>query len=96
MKHADILALAGQAHGLTEAAYRTHAATRGAPGWEEKQRILLADMAIHLLQTALKDGDLSVPDLRRNLFAILTVCDQFLPEAGLKANADGMLNDGPA
>ncbi len=84
----EILALGRTAHDLTESAYRNHAATRGESGWTEKQRILLADMALHLLQTALKDGALSPDDLKRNLYAILTVSDQFIPESGLKANAD--------
>ena len=79
--------LGRKAHELTEAAYREHAATRGAAGWPDKQRILLADMALHLLQTALRDGDISPDELKRNLFAILTVSDQFLPEHGLKATA---------
>ena len=80
--------LAHRAHDLTESAYRQHAATRGEPGWPERQRILLADMALHLLQTALRDGELSADDLKRNLYSILTVSDQFLPDHGLKATAE--------
>ncbi|MBC7685346.1 MAG: hypothetical protein H7176_08970 [Bdellovibrionales bacterium] len=84
----EIVALGRKAHDLTESAYRLHAATRGAPGWPEKQRILLADMALHLLQTALRDGPLSADELARNLYAILNVSDQLMPEHGLKASAD--------
>lgn len=86
-RHA-IAALGHQAHALTESAYRQHPARRGEPEWAEKQRILLADMALHLLQTALGDGALSGAQLQRNLYAILTVSDQFLPDSGLKASAD--------
>lgn len=49
-----------------------------------EQRLLLADMAIHLLQTALKRGDIELDKLRNSLHAILTISDQFLPQAGLK------------
>lgn len=91
MDHAEksaIVGLARQAHGMTEAAYQRDMAVRGGTGWTEKQRILLADMAIHLLMTSLSDGALSADDLKRNLYAILTVSDQFLDEHDLKAVAN--------
>ena len=88
----EIVGLGRKAHDLTEAAYREHAALRGEPGWTEKQRILLADMALHLLQTALKDGELSSDELKRNLYAILTVSDQLIPGYSLKASADQLHN----
>jgi hypothetical protein len=84
----EIVVLGRKAHELTESAYREHASRRGESGWPEKQRILLADMALHLLQTALRDGELSADELKRNLYAILTVSDQFIPDCGLKASAD--------
>lgn len=84
----EIVALGRKAHDLTESAYRQHASTRGDAGWADKQRILLADMALHLLQTALRDGALSADEIKRNLYAILTVSDQFLPGCELKASAD--------
>ncbi len=84
----DIIAMGSKAHALTESAYREHPSTRGASDWLEKQRLLLADMALHLLQTALRDGELSTDELKQNLYAILTVSDQFLPNTGLKASAD--------
>jgi hypothetical protein len=83
----EIVMLGRKAHELTESAYRQHAATRGEPGWTDKQRLLLADMALHLLQTALSDGALSAPALKQNLYAILTISDQFIPDSGLKAHA---------
>ncbi len=89
----DILALARQAHDLTETAYRAYQATRGDSGWTEKQRLLLADMALHLLQTSVGAGELSCNDLKRNLYAILTVADQFIPDHRLKASADRLLED---
>ena len=56
---------------------------------EEKQRVLLADMALHLLQTS-RDGEISEEGLKRNLFSILTVSDQFIQGHDLKAVADGL------
>ncbi len=75
-------------HDLTEAAYQSDASVRGEAGWADKQRILLADMALHLLQTALRDGALSQEDLKKNLFSILTIADQFIEGHDLKAVAE--------
>lgn len=83
-----ILMIARTAHDLTEASYQEHPATRGDLAWFEKQRILLADMSLHLLQTALSEGDLFEDQLKRNLFAILTIADQFVEGQDLKAVAD--------
>ena len=84
----QILALSRTAHDLTESAYQQHPATRDDPAWLEKQRILLADMALHLLQTALKDGEISEESLKRNLYSILTIADQFVTGRDLKITAD--------
>jgi hypothetical protein len=84
----EILALAKSAHDLTESSYQKDLSKRGDAGWREKQRLLLADMALHLLQTALRKGELSEEDLKRNLFSILTISDQFLPGHALKDVAD--------
>lgn len=89
---AEILSQSRIAHGLTEASYRQHPAKRGEAGWADKQRILLADMALHLLQTSLREGGLSTDDLKRNLFSILTISDEFLPGHDLKAVADALVD----
>lgn len=83
----EILAMSRTAHGLTEESYQQNTAARGDSGWKEKQRILLADMALHLLQTSLKEGELSEEGLKRNLFSILTISDQFIPDHDLKSIA---------
>jgi hypothetical protein len=83
-----ILSMSRTAHDLTEVSYQQNPSKRGDSGWLEKQRILLADMALHLLQTSLKDGDLSEEDLKRNLFSILIISDQFVHGCDLKAFAD--------
>lgn len=84
----QILSMSRTAHNLTEESYQKNITKFGDSGWTEKQRVLLADMALHLLQTSLKDGELSVEDLKRNLFSILTISDQFIHNHDLKAFAD--------
>jgi hypothetical protein len=86
----EVLAISRTAHDLIEVAYQQNLAKRGDAGWREKQRLLLADMALHLLQTSLKDGDLSEDDLKRNLFSILTISDQFIHGYDLKTVADAL------
>ncbi|VXB63052.1 hypothetical protein [Massilia sp. 9I] len=81
---ADMIATGWKLHGQIEEQLLRHPATRGSDAWPDKQRLLLADMAIHLLQTALKPGDIELDKLRNSLHAILTISDQFLPQAGLK------------
>jgi len=70
-------------HNKVETSYLNHPAAKGDKQWLEKQRLLLTDMAIHLLQTAMKPGDLELDKLKNNLHAILTIADQFLPHAEL-------------
>jgi hypothetical protein len=84
----DILSMSRMAHALTESAYQQNPSKRGDPGWPAKQRILLADMALHLLQTALMEGDLSEEALKRNLFSILTISDPFVQGYDLKTVAE--------
>lgn len=84
----QILAMGNTIHSWTEAHYATHRAIKGDPEWAEKQRILLADMAMHLLRTSLNRGELDTQELARNLYGILSISDQFLPNLKLKENAD--------
>jgi hypothetical protein len=44
----------------------------------ERRRLLLADMAIHLLQTAIAPGEIELDKLRNNLHAIRTLADPLL------------------
>ena len=41
-------------------------------------------MAIHLLQTAMNPGNIELDKLKNNLHSILTISDEFLPNAELK------------
>lgn len=88
---AQILDLGRQAHALTEAAYGAHPATKGQPDWPDKQRILLADMALHLLQTAVRDGAIDSATLTNNLYSILTISAPFLPEKELAQHAQAII-----
>ena len=75
-------------HNSVERSYLSISAIKGDDEWLEKQRILLADMAIHLLQTAMNPGNIELDKLKNNLHSILTISDQFLPSAGLKKATD--------
>ena len=79
-----ILDISWELHDKIESSYLNHPAKKGSDEWLKKQRLLLADMALHLLQTAINPKDLKHQRLRDNLHAILTIADQFLPEAKLK------------
>ena len=77
-----------QLHDIVERAYLDHPATKGDDEWLEKQRLLLADMALHLLQTATNPDDIKLDKLTNNIHAILTIADQFLPHAELSKAKD--------
>lgn len=79
-----------QLHDIVENAYLQHPAKQGDPQWLEKQRLLLADMALHLLQTTSHAGEMNLEKLTNNLYAILTISDQFIDEVDLKHTADSL------
>jgi hypothetical protein len=79
-----VIEISWDLHSSIESSYLNNLATQGDDDWLEKQRMLLADMAIHLLQTAMKPGDIELDKLKNNLHSILTISDLFLPNAGLK------------
>ena len=79
-----ILKTSWELHNQVEASYLKNQAKQGDDAWPEKQRTLLADMALHLLQTSVSPGEIELDKLRNNLRAILTITDQFLPNSDLK------------
>jgi hypothetical protein len=79
-----ILKTSWELHSQVETSYLNNQAILGDDEWLEKQRTLLADMALHLLQTSVSPGEIELDKLRNNLHAILTITDQFLPKAHLK------------
>jgi hypothetical protein len=96
-KRNELIHIGWEIHRAVEESYRRHPSTSQGENqdeWREKQRLLLADMAIHLLQTALKPGAIGVDALKNNLHAILTISDQFLPLAGLKKATEKIYVDG--
>jgi hypothetical protein len=94
---AGLIAAGWKIHDAVEDAVIRHTATKetgvASEAWLEKQRLLLADMAIHLLQTALKPGAIEPDKLRNNLHAILTISDRFLPHADLRQATDRLYAD---
>ena len=80
-----------QAHGIIERANLQSREAKGMEGWEEQRRLLLADLACHLAQDVLTAGPIDQASLQNHLYAILTVCDGFLPERDLKQKAAGIL-----
>ncbi len=80
----EILNISKKLHDQVEASYLNDSARKGDDKWLEKQRILLADMALHLLQTAISPDEIKLDLLRNNIHSILTISDQFLPKAGFK------------
>ena len=88
-----ILKTSWELHSQVEASYLDNPAKLGDDGWLEKQRTLLADMALHLLQTSIRPGEIELDKLRNNIHAILTISDQFLPHAGLKKGTEKLYGD---
>lgn len=81
-------------HSQVETSYLKNPANRDDAEWLEKQRLLLADMALHLLQTSIIPGEIKLDRLRDNLHAILTITDQFLPNADLKKATEKLYCNG--
>jgi len=84
----QIIQTSWEIHNTVEMAYLKLNTTKGNDDWLEKQRVLLADMALHLLQTALNPGELELDKLKNNLHSILTISDQFLPNVKLKETTE--------
>lgn len=89
----QIIKTSWELHSQVEESYLNHPAKLGDTDWQEKQRILLADMALHLLQTALVPKPIALDKLRNNLHSILTISDQFLPKAKLKEATEKLYQD---
>ena len=88
-----VLNLVAEAHSRVEQAYLEDLAPKGTPAYAQKRRLLLADLSLHLVQAALKGDELSKQHLKRYLFSVLTLADEFIPEAGLKDTAQRLVNE---
>jgi hypothetical protein len=80
-----ILKLVHQAHALTETA------AIEAVDSQERKKLILADLSLHLVQAALRHPQPQAAEVRRYLFSVLTVCDGFVPDLDLKAMAEVLL-----
>jgi hypothetical protein len=84
-ERSELIETAWKLHAAVEAMCLRQSAEGSDPDrLQQRQRLLLADMAIHLLQTAIGPGDIDLARLRDNLHAVLTISDKFLPLAELK------------
>ncbi|NDK55938.1 hypothetical protein [Pontibacter fetidus] len=75
-----VLELVDAAHAKVESFYPETAIHKGTPEWLEKRRLLLADLALHLTQDALKGETINEAKLRNHLFAILKISAEFFPQ----------------
>lgn len=89
-KRQEILTLSWSIHDQVEQAILRHPASSGDFNWPEKQRLLIADKALHLLQTALKPGELEQEKLANNLNAILSLSDDFVEHVDLRKVSDSL------
>jgi hypothetical protein len=86
----EILSISKKLHSQVETSYLNNPAIKGDDEWLEKQRVLLADMALHLLQTSLSPDEINLELLRNNIHSILTISNRFLPNAGLKKATENL------
>ena len=86
-----ILQLCKEAHALSEQCYLEHSATKGSNEWLDKRKYLLADVSLHMVQAALQNEQADVELIRRYLFSLLTICNEFIPEANLVATANKLI-----
>jgi predicted dehydrogenase len=96
-KRTELIRSGWEIHRAVEESYLDHPAVNRETHpdeWRERQRFLLADMAIHLLQTSLQPGAIDLEKLKNNVHAILTISDAFLPHAELK-QATGKIYSAP-
>ncbi|GAB3532004.1 hypothetical protein GCM10027443_15120 [Pontibacter brevis] len=75
-----VLQLVDAAHAKVESLYPETPVYKGTPEWEEKRRLLLSDLSLHLAQDALKGERIAGDSLRNHLFAILKICSEFFPD----------------
>ena len=88
----QLLKLAGEAHQIAEETYRALQANSGSKPTQEQRQYLLTDMACHLIQDAMSDDIMNSQSLKNRLYAILIICNDFLPEYDLKSNAENLIS----
>lgn len=83
----NVLELVASAHNEVEKAYLENPAVKGSAEWLQKRRLLLADVGLHLVQAALTGDEVNTQKLKRYLFSILTISEEFIPGQGLSETA---------
>ena len=87
-----VLTLVDAAHATVESFYPETAVYKGTSEWLEKRSLLLADLALHLTQDALKGETINEEKLKNHLFAILKLSAEFFPE-GQYEKAAGLIDE---
>lgn len=87
-KRNEVLKLVNAAHARVESFYPVTPVYKETPEWEEKRRLLLSDLSLHLVQDALNGDSINGTTLRNHLFAILKICGEFFPEENYKKAAE--------
>ena len=90
-KRKRILEHALQAHSLAEQCYLEHTAAKGSPEWLHKRRYLLADLSLHMVHAALEKDSADPELIKRYLYSILTISNDFLPGLSLTELADKLV-----
>jgi hypothetical protein len=88
----QILKLTREVHKITEETYMKLQTTSGSIPTQEQRQFLLTDMACHLIQDAMSDDIMNSESLKNRLYAILTICNDFLPESDLKSKAEDLIS----
>ncbi|MDB5192237.1 MAG: hypothetical protein JWQ96_1800 [Segetibacter sp.] len=86
----EIVELVTQAHNLVEKAYLANPAVPNSEEWLNKRRLLLADLSLHLTDACVKE-EMNIEKIKRYLYSILIIADDFAPDAGLKETAEKVL-----
>jgi hypothetical protein len=79
-----------KAHNLVEKNYLLNPAVPGSEEWLNKRRLLLADLSLHLTDACVKE-EMDIERIKRYLYSILTIANDFAPEADLKETAKRLL-----
>jgi len=87
-KKVKVLELVKEAHAEVEKAYLQNPATKGSTDWLQKRRLLLADLGLHLVQASVSEDEVNRQKLKRYLFSILTISEEFIPGYGLSETAE--------
>jgi len=88
----QILKLTAKTHQIAEETYLELQTNSGSIPTQKQRQFLLTDMACHLIQDTMSDDIMNSESLKNRLYAILTICDDFLPESDLKTIAGQIIS----